>query len=196
LQHLPPPSIVGTWTVTGSATVTSATSGIFSLKATILKNQEITDTWVFQPDGTLFTDQLGNVGPFTVNKQGQVIIPTSELMPALLADINFNLLPIFPNAIVTISSVTFPPITVKTTKNTGTFSEKVNVNGNIKATIFPTELGQTITILTQIQMQLSGVKVSSGTPISANEGKDAVNVISKFIVNKVVTPILSRIHTK
>jgi hypothetical protein len=188
--------IEGTWTITGTATVTSSTSGLFSLKATILKNQEINDTWVFE-SGTLFTDQLGTVGPFTVNKQGQVIIPTSELIAALQEDINGSLpSDFFAGTTITVSSLTFPPITVKTTRNATTFSESVTVNGNVEATIYPTHLGQTIKVVTQIQLVLSGVKVSSGTLTSANEGKDAASVISKFIVNKVVTPILSRIAIK
>ncbi|MFZ0931214.1 MAG: hypothetical protein WAN11_21590, partial [Syntrophobacteraceae bacterium] len=189
------PAIEGTWIVTGTTTVTSSTSGLFSLKATILKNQEINDTWVFE-SGTLFSFQLGTVGPFTVNKQGQVIVPTSELIPAIQADIIGTLQPDFPDTTVTVTSITFPPITVKSTKKTATFSETVTGNVNAEATIFPTHLGQTITVHTQVQLQLSGVKVSSGTPTSANEGKDAANVISKFIVNKVVTPIFSRISIK
>ncbi|MGO9019204.1 MAG: hypothetical protein ACLQVJ_12745 [Syntrophobacteraceae bacterium] len=189
------PPIGGTWIITGSATVTSSTSGLFSLKATILKNQEVNDTWVFE-SGTLFSFQLGTVGPFTINKQGQVVVPTSELIPAIQADIIGTLQPDFPDTIVTVTSLTFPPITVKATKNTATFSETVTGKVTAEATIFPTHLGQTITVQTQVQLQLSGVRVSSGTPTSVNEGKDAANVISKFIVNKVVTPIFSRINIK
>jgi len=190
-----PPSIQGTWTVTGSATVTSSTSGLFSLKATILKNQEINDTWVFA-SGTLVTDQLGTVGPYTVNKQGQVTIPTSELIPAIQAAVIGDLPQDLSAAVVTVTSLTTSPITVKATNTTATFSSTSTANLTIEGPIFFNTQGQTVTAVTQVQVVLSGVKVSSQTLTLANEGKHVVDVISKFIANKVVTPMLSRISTK
>ncbi len=186
------PAIEGTWTVTGSATVTSSTSALFNLKATVLKNKEVNDTWIFE-SGTLSTFNLGTVGSYTVNSRGQVTVPTSELIAALEADINSSLPTDLAGVTITVTSLTFPPVTVKTTKTGATFSESVTGKGNIEATIYPNHLGQAITVNIEVQVVLSGVKASSGVLTSANEGKDAASVISKFVSNKVVTPILSRV---
>lgn len=176
-----PPSAEGTWSVTGKATVSINISGLISIKANVLQNKEISDTFIFN-SGTFSTEKLGPVGTYTVSKNGHVSVDLSNLVALLQNDINSSL----PNG----STVTIPQHTCtlklnsKSTRFTGITTFTLDVDTTLNS--------QQLAPVIHIVMDLSGAKVSN-LATSEHESKDAVKVISDFIREKAINPVISRI---
>lgn len=176
-------SIEGSWKVTGTATVTGAIPSLLSLKVTFIKNQAISDTFVFN-SGTLSTQKLGSVGTYTVGNKGNVVVDISNIMTLLQDELNSKL----PSgSTVSVTKHTFNIKQNGATNFTGTLIVNINVDSILD--------NQPVTAVIQMVCTLSGVKISTSTA-SVYEDTDTIGVISNFIVKKAIKPILSRINTK
>jgi hypothetical protein len=171
-------SIEGNWDVTGKATISAGISGLLSVKANLSKNQDISDSFVFNA-GALSTEKLGPVGTYTVSKSGKVTVDISNLMVMLQEELGVNL----PSG----STISYPKSSCSiklngSNKFTGTLSLVIDINSTLNS--------EAISPAINIVCTLTGVR-NTKVLAPAYSQTDAAKVISNFIAQKAIKPAIS-----